>query len=98
MKCFTKHQENRDESYKLIVDELEDVHSDYIIPIQYLEKELFVDSATADETEFPVLLMDWVDGITLDCYMRAHARVNDSYTSKNPIRVCRSLRNASINM
>jgi len=82
MKCFTKHQENRDESYKLIVEELEDVHSEYIIPIQYLEKELFVDSATADETEFPVLLMDWVDGITLDRYMRAHARVNDSYTLK----------------
>jgi serine/threonine protein kinase len=35
-----------------------------------MDKELFVDSSQTDETEFPVLLMDWVEGITLDKYLR----------------------------
>ena len=72
VKCFTKEQEGRAESYKLIADELEFVFSNYLTPIKYLEKELFVDTKSSDETEFPVLLMDWVDGITLDKYIRAN--------------------------
>ncbi|MBP5368042.1 MAG: SEL1-like repeat protein [Bacteroidales bacterium] len=71
LKCFTRDQEGRDESYRLIADELQDVSSPYITNIQYLEKELFVDSNT-DENEFPVLLMDWVEGETLDKYIKNH--------------------------
>ena len=69
VKCFTKEQEKRAESYKLITDELEYVSSNYLIPIRYLEEELFVDTKQTDETEFPVLLMDWVEGKTLDVYI-----------------------------
>ncbi|MBP5503813.1 MAG: SEL1-like repeat protein [Bacteroidales bacterium] len=71
LKCFTRDQEGRDESYRLIADELQDVSSPYITNIQYLEKELFVDINT-DENEFPVLLMDWVEGETLDKYIKNH--------------------------
>ena len=70
VKCFTKEQEERSESYKLIADELEFVSSNYLTPIRYLEKELFVDSGQTSETEFPVLLMDWVDGIPMDKYIQ----------------------------
>ena len=42
----------------------------YIVSLRYLEKELFVDSTQTEETEFPVVLMDWVKGITLDKYLR----------------------------
>lgn len=70
VKCFTKEQDGRSESYKLIADELEFVSSNYLISIRYLEKELFVDTDQTDETEFPVLLMDWVDGEILDKYIR----------------------------
>jgi serine/threonine protein kinase len=69
LKCFTRDQEGRDESYRLIADELQYVESDYLTKIQYLENELFVDIGT-DDTEFPVLLMDWVEGETLDKYIR----------------------------
>ena len=31
-----------------------------------------MDSANSDESEFPVLLMDWVEGVTLDKYIREH--------------------------
>ena len=71
LKCFTRDQEGRNESYRLIADELKDVSSPYITNIQYLEKELFVDTNT-DENEFPVLLMDWVEGETLDKYIKNH--------------------------
>ena len=70
VKCFTKEQEGRAEAYREIVKELEDVSSPYLVSIQYLEKELFVDTDQTTETEFPVLLMDWVEGKTLDKYIR----------------------------
>ena len=77
LKCFIKDQPGRNEAYKLIADELEFVSSDFIIPIKYLEKELFVDTSNSDVSEFPVLLMDWVEGVTLDKYIREH--LHDQY-------------------
>ena len=70
VKCFTKEQEGRAESYKLIADELEFVSSNYLTSIRYWEKELIVDTNQSEETEFPILLMDWVEGKTLDVYIK----------------------------
>ena len=70
IKCFTKEQEGRAEAYREIAKELKDVSSPYILSIRYIEKELFVDTDQTTETEFPVLLMDWVEGKTLDKYLR----------------------------
>ena len=70
LKCFTKEQEERAEAYREITKELENVSSPYILSIRYLEKELFVDTDQTTETEFPVLLMDWVDGMPLNNYIR----------------------------
>lgn len=69
IKCFTKEQNGRAEGYKLIADELEFVSSNYLILVKYLEKELFVDTKQTDEDVFPVLVMDWVEGKTLDKYL-----------------------------
>lgn len=77
VKCFTKEQEGRSESYKLIADELEFVSSNYLTPIRFLEKELFVDTEQTSETEFPVLLMDWVDGNPMDKYIQKN--INNQY-------------------
>lgn len=77
LKCFIKDQNGRNEAYKQIADELEFVSSEFIIPIKFFEKELFVNTSNSDETEFPVLLMDWVEGVTLDKYVRAH--LHDQY-------------------
>ena len=60
VKCFTKEQEGRAEAYREIAKELKDVSSPYLVSIRYFDKELFVDTEQTDETEFPVLLMDWV--------------------------------------
>ena len=77
VKCFLRDQEGRSESYKLIADELEYVSSNYLTPIKYLEKELFVDTDQSEENEFPVLLMDWVEGKTIDVYIKDN--INNSY-------------------
>ena len=69
VKCFTKEQDGREEAYREIAKELKDVSSPYLVSIRYLEKELFVDTDQTTETEFPVLLMDWVEGKTLDKYL-----------------------------
>lgn len=77
VKCFLKEQEGRAEAYRMISEELEYVNSTFLTPIKYLDKELFVDSKNSDESEFPVLLMDWVEGMTLDKYIREH--IDDQY-------------------
>lgn len=70
LKCFLKDQEGRAESYKLISDELEYVRSPYLIGVRYLEDELFVDSNNSPDREFPVVLMEWVEGKPLDAFIR----------------------------
>ena len=77
VKCFTKEQEGRAEAYREISKELKDVSSAYLVSIQYFEKELFVDTDQTTEAEFPVLLMDWVEGKTLDKYLREN--LDDKY-------------------
>ena len=71
LKCFTEEQEGRAEAYRQIAEELEFVNSPYITSVKYLEKELFVDSNCEDE-EFPVLLMDWIEGETMETYIAAN--------------------------
>ena len=77
VKCFLKDQPNRAENYRMIAEELEYVSSSFLTKFQYLDNELFVDAAHADGEEFPVLLMDWVEGTNLDLYIRQH--LHDSY-------------------
>ena len=73
LKCFTEEQEGRADAYRQIADELDMVDSPYITSVKYMEKELFVD-CQCEEDEFPVLLMDWVDGETMEAYIAANYR------------------------
>ena len=65
VRCFHRAQQGREKNYRLICEELSKVSSPYLSSIKYYEKELFIDTE-----EYPVLLMDWVDGMTLDKYIR----------------------------
>ena len=68
LKCFLEEQEGRAEAYRLIADELDCIDSSYVTSVKYLEKEIFVDSS-CEENEFSVLLMDWVEGETMETYI-----------------------------
>ena len=72
VKCFLKEQEGRAESYQLIAQELAYTSSSFFTPFRYLDKELFVESQSTNDEEFPVVLMDWVEGETLDRYIQSH--------------------------
>ena len=71
LKCFTEEQQGRAEAYRQIAAELDLLDSPYITSVKYMEKELFVDSQ-CEEDEFPVLLMDWVEGETMEAYIVAN--------------------------
>ena len=71
LKCFTKEQEERADAYRQIAEELDIVEYPYIIFVKYMEKEVCVD-CQCEEDKFPVLLMDWVDGDTLEVYIAAN--------------------------
>lgn len=77
VKCFTREQEHRNDNYQKIARELEKVSSPYLVHFHFFEKDLFVDTMQNDEDEFPVLLMDWVEGQPLDIYLQEH--LSDDY-------------------
>ena len=77
LKCFLRDQEERSERYRLIAEELQYVQSTYLVKFRYLESELFVDVPNTGGEEYPVLLMDWVDGIPLDRYLKTI--INNGY-------------------
>ena len=77
VKCFRLDQEGRQANYRRIAEELEFVSSPYLVNFRFLEKELFVDTSQGDAKEYPVLVMDWVEGEPLDRYLWAHLR--DAY-------------------
>lgn len=78
LKCFLRDQEERSERYRMIVEELQYVQSTYLVKFRYLESELFVDVPNTGGEEYPVLLMDWVDGIPLDQYLKTI--INSGYS------------------
>ena len=80
VKCFTKDQKYRTESYQLISEELDKISSSYIPFMRFYDKELFVDTSQTDLTEFPVLLMEWVEGLPLDMYIREN--IDDNFKLK----------------
>lgn len=79
IKCFTKEQAGREYSYKEISEELEYVKTSFMTDVQYLEKELFVHSTKTTETEFPVVKMDWVEGVNLSEYLKENLSHDDIY-------------------
>ena len=72
IKCYTKEQKDRADSYKLIEDELNFLSSPYFVEFKFYEKELFVETSNSTENDFPVLLMEWVNGLSLDKYIQTN--------------------------
>lgn len=69
VKCFTREQSGRERAYKQICSKFRDIQSPYFVRFSYHEAELFVDSSQTDETEFPIVVMEWVEGLMLDKYI-----------------------------
>lgn len=71
VKCFLKEQEGRNERYQEIAEELKYNTSSYLLNIRFIEDELFVWSNSREEENYmPVVVMDWIEGKTLDTYIK----------------------------
>ena len=72
LKCFTRFQERRQESYKLISAHLGTNESPYLLHYNYLDNEIWAAGA-----EYPVVAMEWADGATLGDYVKEQCRLNN---------------------
>lgn len=64
LKCFTRYQAGRMEAYRLITLALEhDVP--YVVSSRWLEDEMIVFADDGSASEHAVLLMEWVEGVSL---------------------------------
>ena len=66
LKCFTQDQNNRAEAYNKIIEELRYVRSPYFIELEYINEGIW---AGDYDNAFPVLLMPWVEGESLDVHI-----------------------------
>ena len=80
MKCFYRHhlpQNQLQQRYQAIHQELQKYNSPYFLEFQYLDKELIV---TNDYGEllgnFPILLMEWIEGDTLGSALKKLCQEN----------------------
>ena len=69
VKCFIRDEPLREENYYKISASLKYVDSPYILKVEYLRNELFVNTNQSDETEYPILKMPWVEGQTMGKYI-----------------------------
>ncbi len=74
LKCFTRFQERREESYRLISAELGKQNSPYLLRYDYLEKEVWITDYSGDGAEYAAVAMEWADGMTLGDYVKTSTR------------------------
>jgi formylglycine-generating enzyme required for sulfatase activity len=72
LKCFTRHQERRQESYRLISETLAAHRSHYLLAYQYLDHEIWVSDHNGDGAEYPLVAMEWAEGMTLGDYVKLY--------------------------
>lgn len=88
IKCFTREQDGREQAYQLISEELTKIESPFFIKTQYQNKELYVVSKANNGFEFPVVVMEWIDGTPLDKYV--HDKVTNNQSLE--LLICRFIR------
>ncbi len=64
VKCFTKEVNNGEACRRMTTEVPEDADTSLLTPVRYLERELHVVSTNTTDTEFPILLMDWMEEVT----------------------------------
>lgn len=71
LKCFLGERDGLIDNYPQISAVVNGIDSPYFVHVQYLENEILVKSHNKHE-RYPVLLMDWVDGMSMRAYMMAN--------------------------
>jgi serine/threonine protein kinase len=74
IKCFHKHKPDLIPSYLLISEHLKEYDSPYLIDFEFYEDEMWVNSEIANEKEFPIVVMEWVEGVTLKQFIKENIK------------------------
>ena len=83
LKCFYTEANERQERLGLIAAYLKQNPSPYFVDFTYLENELWVETANDEGQGYPVVLMEWVEGKTLDNYLEQICTQNNTPALKN---------------
>lgn len=93
VRCFLREVTNQQERYAAVAAHLRQHALPFMVDFEYQPEGIRVRGRW-----YPILKMDWADGIRLDTYIEAH--LNDSsrlrHLAESWIAVCRSLREARI--
>lgn len=73
LKCFTRDQARRNDSLEAVSEHLRGIQNGYLVPYTFLQDEVWV-----NDSDFPVLLMDWVAGDTLGERVKTLCEARDS--------------------
>jgi formylglycine-generating enzyme required for sulfatase activity len=71
VKCFTRKVAGQNQRYRAISDHLQSTKLPFRVAFRYLPDELLV-STSSGAARYPVVKMDWVDGLTLDQFAAEH--------------------------
>lgn len=76
LKCFTKEVAERQYRLSKISEYLKENPSDYFVDFTYYDNEIWVQNETGGQG-YPVVLMEWVEGQTLDNYLKDKCEAED---------------------
>ena len=83
LKCFYTEANERQERLGLIAAYFKQNPSPYFVDFTYLENELWVQTDNDEGQGYPVVLMEWVEGKTLDNYLEQICTQNNTPALKN---------------
>ena len=72
VKCFLHDDEDRAGRYKDFINEMQYVRSEYFVQTRYLENEFNLHNSSDDKNSYPVVVMKWVEGESLDKYLEMY--------------------------
>ena len=93
VRCFSRQLADREERYKAITKHLKQSELQCMVDFAYLPNGVKV-----NRRWYPTLKMEWINGITLDHYVKAHLNNPEKLQAltKKWVEVCEQLRNAKI--
>ena len=81
LKCFYVEANERQERLGHIATYLKQNPSDYFVDFSYLEDEIWVETANGGQ-DYPLVLMEWIEGKTLDNYLEEVCTQNNTRALK----------------
>ena len=77
MKCFTKSHPKLIDSYALIGKCIQLNQIPYLVNYEFCDNEIWVNSELDGTKGYPIVIMEWIEGKTLGCYIAEQVAIAD---------------------